>query len=118
MSRPYNSCPSVCGTPGVSAGGEFGCYGSPGFAGQFFAWLESGRGVRRYGDKGSIIDAVGLSPFVAPNGEGAETAEVDVVALDHVAFDGGKEPIYDGVYVAATYAGAGMDLFYDFCFSH
>lgn len=80
MSRLYNSCPSVCGTPGVSAWGAFGCYGSPGFAGQFFAWLESGRGVRRYGDKGSIVDAVSLSPFVAPNGEGAETAEVDVVA--------------------------------------
>jgi len=85
---------------------------------KLFAGLERGRAVGGDGGVGAAVDVVDGFLVVAFDGEGAETTEVDVVALGHVVLDGVEEGVDDGDAGLFANPCAGVDLFDNIGFSH
>lgn len=88
------------------------------FCGQLLARFEIRGAVGRNGGVGGIVDVVCPFLVVVTDGKGAESAEVDVMALCHVGLNGCKELINNDGAIVRVDPCAGMDCFDDFGFSH
>ena len=72
-----------------------GCGGLFDFGEEVLPGLEGGDAAGGQREVGAGVDVEGSLLDVVADGKGAESAEVDVVALGHVGFDGTEEFVDD-----------------------